>query len=91
MEDDFAPPNAYEHGLTRLRAAEARTEDAWKVDRLRALEIESAEMDAEVEANPFPSLTAAEAAEFAPPDAFEADLKALQASDARRRDAKEAR
>jgi hypothetical protein len=80
-DDDHIPaaPNPYEQGLKTLRAATAtdasRFEDEWKASRLRELEATRTALDAET---PEPRLTTAELAEWTPPNAYAAGIKALQ-------------
>jgi hypothetical protein len=80
---EFEPPKAYERDVRQMRAASAtdlsRFEVDYKASRLRELAAEYAEIDAHLEANPSPRLTAAELAEYAPPDPYEAGIKALRA------------
>ena len=77
-------PNPYEGALAVMRAATATAastfEEAWKSDRLRATSATRAALDA---AGPMPRLTAAEAAEFAPPDPYAPGLAALREGEAR--------
>jgi hypothetical protein len=79
MDNDYAPPNAYERELKTLRAATAthgsRFEDRYGADRLRDIEATRAALDAEERA---PHLTAAELAEFRAPNPYAAVIEALQ-------------
>jgi hypothetical protein len=69
--------------LKKLRAAsstpERSFEELWKAARLRALEIEHAAIEAQIAANPFPRLTAAELAPYAAPDPYKAGLDKMRA------------
>ena len=93
--DDYAPPNPYEHGLKKLRAAsstpERSFEEHWKAARLRALEIEHAEIEAHIEANPYPRLTTAELEECRAPDPYRAGLDKLRSETERDRERLHAR
>ena len=76
---DYTPPDSYAPGIATLRAAsstpESRFEDQWKADRLRELEVEHRSLDALA---PEARLTAAELAQYAPPDPYAEGIKALQ-------------
>jgi hypothetical protein len=72
-------PNGYKVGLAALRAAASTPastfEDQYKANRQREVMATRRTLDAET---PEPRMTAAELAEFAPPDVYEAGIKALQ-------------
>lgn len=82
MSEDYTPPNPYAAGLASLRAAEATPEsrfaEQYAAERLRALAAERAALDAHIEANPFPRLTAAEAAEYAAPNGYQLALDKMR-------------
>jgi hypothetical protein len=88
-------PNPYEPHLKKLRAASMTPEQAfearYRAERLAAFEAEYARAAAHREANPIPRLTAAELSPYAAPDGFAEGLKALQAANRRRREAKESK
>jgi hypothetical protein len=79
------PPDPYAEGLKRLRAT-AETlaptfEDAWKAARRDALAAEYANHAARAEPTRLPRLTAAQLAQYAPPDIYAAGIKALQSKE----------
>jgi len=82
---DCTPPNPYTHGLTALRAAtatpESTFEDRWKAERLAALSTEHRDIAASIAAAPQPRLTAAQVAEFAPPNSYQVALAAMKEDD----------
>jgi hypothetical protein len=84
---DYTPPDSYAADLAKLRAASATPDtlfaERYAADRLRALDLEHKEIDAHIAAAPQPRLSAAEDAEFAPPDPYAAGIKALQLREAR--------
>lgn len=77
-----APPNPYEHDL-KLRAAGTTPsfEDTYRSERLAQLDAEHARCEAHLAAQPTPRLTTAEAAEFAPPNSYEAGIKTLRSTE----------
>jgi hypothetical protein len=82
------PPDPWGPGLAAMRAASATPpptfEDKWKADRLAALAIEHAKIDAHIAVHPSPPrLTTAELKTYAPPNPYEAGIKALQAKKAK--------
>jgi hypothetical protein len=89
----FAPPDPYAAGIAAMSAAsatpESTFEERWKAERLEALNAEHARLDALVAAHPSPRLTTAEAESLAPPDPWNAGIKALRERDARAATAKE--
>ena len=89
MENDYSPKDPFAADIAAMRAAEAtpesRFEDAYKAARLRELAAEDAEVaqlraahEARIAATSSSRFTAAELQEFAPPNPYEADLKALR-------------
>jgi hypothetical protein len=81
-----AAPDPYEQGLKKLRAAsstpERDFEDAYKQSRLADLDAEARRRALAAE-EPEARMTTAELSAYAPPDAYEAGLKALRAKEQR--------
>jgi len=68
-QEDFTPPHGY--ALTAAQQREHDTQEArYKAARLRELDAEHAEMFVHLAAKPGPRLTAAELAEFEPPNPY---------------------
>ena len=95
MENDYAPLDPYGADLATLRAAAATPEqtfeDKWKAERLHEVIADSVEMrdDDGYVAELRLAEAEAEVGECAPPNPYAAGIKALQARDARAREAKE--
>jgi hypothetical protein len=85
-QEDFTPPDAFAADIIKRREAEptpeSRFAEQYKAARLRELDAEHAEIDASIAAAPQPRLTAAELAEWDPPDPYAAGIKALQLKEA---------
>lgn len=80
----YEAPNSYDREISAMRAASATPEQdfekQWKAERTLEIEQTHAALDAE---ELQPRMTAAELAEYAPPDPYAAGIKALQQRETR--------
>jgi hypothetical protein len=86
-DDDYTPIDPYAPALLAARAASERQTPEQALQafaaqhtaaRLASLAVEQREIDADVEANPYPRLTAAEAEESAAPDPYAAGIEQMR-------------
>jgi hypothetical protein len=91
--DEFPLIDACTEHLKQIRSAaatpESRFEERFKDMRAREFARQRTAIEASIAAAPLPRFTAAELAECAAPDPWGEEIRAMQARDARAREAKE--
>ena len=78
---DFPAPDIYAADLAKLKTASATSEsfeEAWKRDRLAALDAEYRRLDAHIDAHPTPRTAEGGESHPPPPNPHEAGIKALR-------------